>query len=154
MKQTGNWLLGVRPPAISKWLLALALAAHWLIPSGRAVVYTAPALAAGAGLAGFGIMLWAWWLFRKAETPICPTAESSVLVTTGIYRLSRNPMYLGIVLMMAAAALWFGTLPFYLVTLAYFLVMDRVFCPFEEEKLALTFGAAFENYCRRARRWI
>lgn len=154
MNRYGERLLMYRPPGISKFLLALAFLLNWLLPAGEPVLYSAPWLAFAVGSAGFGIMIWAWWLFREADTAICPTAGSTALVTAGAYRISRNPMYLGIVLMMLAAALWFGTWPFYAVTVIYFLVMDRVFCPYEEQDLARTFGEPFTNYCNRVRRWI
>lgn len=154
MMSYGDKLLGIRPPRISMLLLVTAFAAHWLLPAMDSWSLTARWLAATTGLAGFGMMIWAWWLFQKAETAICPTATSSVLVTSGIYRVTRNPMYLGMVLMMLAASMWFGTLPFYFVTFIYFLVIDRVFCPFEEEKLAQTFNETYLSYRGRVRRWI
>jgi len=148
-------LLTHRPPRISMLFLGLAGAAHWLLPGVRAEILATPwPLAIAVGLAGFAVMIWAWWLFREAQTAICPAARESALVTHGVYRLTRNPMYLGIVLMMLAVALWFGTLPFYLVTAVYWLVMDRVFCPFEERKLEAAFGDAFRAYRESVRRWI
>jgi len=99
-------------------------------------------------------MIWAWWLFQKVETAVCPTENSEVLVTSGIYRLTRNPMYLGMVLMMAGVALWFGTLPYYLATVLFFLVINQFFCPFEEQRLISTFGEQYAVYRRSVRRWV
>jgi protein-S-isoprenylcysteine O-methyltransferase Ste14 len=63
-------------------------------------------------------------------------------------------MYLGMSMMLTAVALGVGTAPFYAATLAYFLILDRVFCPYEEQKARLEFGDLFENYAQRVRRWI
>ena len=63
-------------------------------------------------------------------------------------------MYLGMVMMMAGAALWFGTLPYYLATVVFFLVINQVFCPFEEEKLVETFGKEYFSYRRKVRCWV
>ena len=134
--------------------LVLAATVQWLLPPVRVELYTSSVLAVCAGVAGFTVMIWAWWLFQKAETAICPTADSQVLVTSGVYRLTRNPMYLGMVLMMAGVALWFGTLPYYLVVVLYFLVINEAFCPFEEERLVATFGKEYFEYQREVRRWI
>jgi len=50
---------------------------------------------------GFGIMMRAWWLFRQHQTAICPTAETTLLITDDIHAFTRNPMYLGMVLMLS-----------------------------------------------------
>jgi protein-S-isoprenylcysteine O-methyltransferase Ste14 len=135
-------------------LLLLASVVHWTLPIARIEIFASGVLAAVAGGLGFGVMMWAWWLFQKAETAICPTAESSTLVTSGIYGFTRNPMYLGIIMMMIAAALWFGTLTFYLIAGLYFLIINQVFCPFEEGRLEITFGKKFFEYRQKVRRWF
>jgi protein-S-isoprenylcysteine O-methyltransferase Ste14 len=63
-------------------------------------------------------------------------------------------MYLGIVLMLLAVALGTGSLPCYLASLAFFLVIDSVFCPFEERKLEQAFGSAYTRYRSTVRRWL
>ena len=140
MNAINEKVIRYRPPRISMMLLILAATLQWALPPVRLVLLSSSVLAICTAVAGFTIMIWAWWLFQKAETAICPTENSEVLVTLGIYRLTRNPMYLGMVLMMAGVALWFGTLPYYLVVVLYFLVINEAFCPFEEERLVATFG--------------
>jgi protein-S-isoprenylcysteine O-methyltransferase Ste14 len=154
MNAVSEKIIHYRPPRISMLFLVLAATVQWLLPPVRVELYTSSVLAVCAGVAGFTVMIWAWWLFQKAETAICPTADSQVLVTSGVYRLTRNPMYLGMVLMMAGVALWFGTLPYYLVVVLYFLVINEAFCPFEEERLVATFGKEYFEYQREVRRWI
>jgi protein-S-isoprenylcysteine O-methyltransferase Ste14 len=113
-------------------------------------------LAAGVVIAllGLGIMLRAWWLFRKRSTAVCPTAETTTLITDDIYRLTRNPMYLGIVVMLFGIAAATGGLFLYGAALAFFLVIDFAFCPYEEKKLAQVFGSEFNQYCDHVRRWL
>lgn len=84
----------------------------------------------------------------------CPTATNDRLVTTGIYRYTRNPMYLGIIGLLLAIAIHVGTLPFYLAAAVYFIVINHVFCPYEEAKLAATFGDHYNAYRNRVRRWL
>ncbi len=135
-------------------LLALATVVNVALPALRVELFSSRALAVCTAVAGFAIMMWAWWLFQKAETAICPTEYSSALVTSGIYRVTRHPMYLGMVMMMTGATLWFGTLPYYLATVVFFLVINQVFCPFEEKKLDETFCKEYLSYRRKVRRWV
>jgi len=93
-------------------------------------------------------------MFKKAGAAILPTAKTDRPVTTGIYRFSRNPMYLGMFTLLLAMAVFAGTLPFYLAAAAYFVVINNVFCPYEEMKLSETFGASCLSYKNEVRRWF
>ena len=147
-------LLQYRPPRMVMLLLALATVVHVALPALRVELFSSSVLAICAAVAGFAIMMWAWWLFQKAETAICPTEQSSALVTAGIFRVTRHPMYLGMIMMMAGAALWFGTLPYYLASAVFFLVINQIFCPFEEKKMDETFGEEYFSYRTKVRRWV
>ena len=147
-------MLQYRPPRIAFSMLFAAGGLHLLLPQAWTTIGGLPA--GGALLAGLGllVMLRAWWLFRRHATSICPTARTTTLITTDIYSFTRNPMYLGIVLMLLGIAVGSGGLFFYVAALTYFLTIDHVFCPYEEEKLGRTFGPAFREYRRQVRRWL
>lgn len=147
-------LVAYRPPRIAFVMLALAAVLHLALPHADTVAFTAPRVAPALFIVGFATMISAWWLFRRHAVAICPTAPTARLLTGGIYALTRNPMYLGMVLMMLGLALYFGTLPFYVAALAYFIVIDRVFCKYEEEKLEAAFGDEYRGYRTRVRRWL
>lgn len=147
-------LVSYRPPRIALAMLAFAAALHWAVPPADTVVFTAPRTGAVLLLLGFATMMWAWWLFQRHAVAVCPTAPTKRLLTRGIYALTRNPMYLGMIAMMLGVALYFGTLPFYIATLAYFVLIDRVFCQYEEEKLEAVFGDEYYRYRTRVRRWL
>lgn len=127
---------------------------HWLLPVWGVFHFSFPVVGAALALVGFSIMMWAWWLFKKGEVAICPTAPTVRLLTGGIYRFSRNPMYLGMVAMLLGLAAYVGTPPFYVAAVSYFAVLNFVFCPYEETKLASTFGQEFSNYKAKVRRWL
>lgn len=94
--------------------------------------------------------------FIRARTTINPLqpANSSVLVTGGLYRVSRNPMYLGMALLLLAWTLWLGT-AWALVGVAAFVAwITRFQIVPEERALAQRFGAGFAAYRQRVRRWI
>ena len=63
-------------------------------------------------------------------------------------------MYLGIVLMLLGVALATGSVPCYIAALSFFLIIDFVFCPFEEKKLEQAFGSRFRDYRGAVRRWL
>ena len=106
-------------------------------------------MAAGAALAATCLVM-----FRRARTTTIPGRPSAQLVTRGPYRLSRNPMYVSLTLMYLGEAgmltqIW--PLVTLLGTLAY---INWILVPFEERRLQETFGAAYEEYRARVRRWL
>jgi protein-S-isoprenylcysteine O-methyltransferase Ste14 len=111
---------------------------------------------AGLGLIGTGllIVLSSVGMFLLTRTTIIPFGTAAHLVSNGPFRFTRNPMYLGLALIYVGVA---GILsePWPLVFLPLpLLVMDRIVIPFEEARLQAVFGAAFQQYCGKVRRWI
>ena len=147
-------LLAYRPPRIAMFLLAVAATANLTLPVDAIGPESIRSWAPAVGIAGFFVMMQAWWQFKQTEVAICPTAETSALITDGVYRFTRNPMYLGMVMMLAGIAMFVGTLPFYVAAAALFAILNFVFCPYEEDKLAATFGSRFRQYRMRVRRWL
>ena len=104
---------------------------------------------------GLAISFWAFLLFRRAGTQINPTSETNNrLVVRGPFRITRNPMYLGLVLLTFGIAFWVGSLPMFAVPFIVFATTNWVHIPFEEAKMRRQFGAAFDNYTNQVRRWI
>jgi protein-S-isoprenylcysteine O-methyltransferase Ste14 len=140
-----------KPPRITLLIVTAATLVHlsmspWSLPAFR--------IAGGCVfIAGLALMLRAWWLFRGAATPICPTDHATTLLTNDVYTFTRNPMYLGIVAMLAGMALFSGWPAYYVAAILNFLILDTVFCPFEEGRLRAAFGD-YETYSARVRRWI
>lgn len=147
-------MLTYRPPRIALTLLLTAVALQLVLPATLPALPAAPSAGVVVAALGFGIMTRAWWLFRLVNTAICPTANTTTLITGDVYRVSRNPMYLGILLMLLGVAIGVGGLPFYLAALLFFLVIDFTFCPYEERKLEESFGRRFITYCKVVRRWL
>lgn len=110
-------------------------------------------LVVGLFSVGLLIALWALLGLRLHHTTLDPIhpEQSRTLVTTGVYHLSRNPMYLSLLLWLLAWGCWlqggwWGVLPFWL-------WMDKVQIPREERALGARFGHDYRDYCRRVRRW-
>lgn len=104
--------------------------------------------------AGLLLTLWAAAGFIRAGTPLEPYEQASVLVTSGPYRFSRNPIYLGIVLLLAGFWLWLGSLSPGLVLPAFVIAIDRRFIRREEAHLEERFGERFRAYRASVRRWL
>ena len=99
--------------------------------------------------------VWAFLMFRRAGTEIDPTSTTNrALVVGGPYRYTRNPMYLGLVLVTIGIAIWVGAWPMFLAPIAIFATANWVHIPFEEAKMRRQFGVAFDEYTARVRRWV
>jgi protein-S-isoprenylcysteine O-methyltransferase Ste14 len=146
-------LIEFRPPRIAQFLVVAATLLHWAIPL-QLELFRNITLGAVVVALGFYVMMAGWWLFKRHHTVICPTGTPSSLVTSGIYRVTRSPMYLGIFAMLLGLAMIVGSIPFYIAAIAYAIVMDTVFCPYEEEKLLQLFGDEFVIYKNSVRRWL
>ncbi|HTP67142.1 MAG TPA: isoprenylcysteine carboxylmethyltransferase family protein [Geobacteraceae bacterium] len=147
-------LINFRPPRIGMLFALLATVLHLLFPTPEECSFSSPVIGVTLGAAGFTAMMWSWVLFRKGDVAICPTARTTRLITGGVYRISRNPMYLGMASMLSGLAFYIGTPPFYLAAIGYFIVLNYVFCPYEEAKLLAAFKEEYANYRARVRRWL
>jgi protein-S-isoprenylcysteine O-methyltransferase Ste14 len=93
--------------------------------------------------------------FFRVGTQVQPTSKTNnKLVTTGLFALTRNPMYLGLTVFSLGAAIWFGRPLMYLAPILVFAIANWVFVPFEEDKMRRQFGDAFDAYTKRVRRWL
>jgi len=103
---------------------------------------------------GLSLTLWAAGLFRIAGTPIRPFQPSTMLVITGAYRFTRNPMYLGMVLVLLGAALLLGTVAAFFPLPLFVWQVRRKFVLPEEAFLEALFGQPYRKYKSRVRRWL
>jgi protein-S-isoprenylcysteine O-methyltransferase Ste14 len=113
-------------------------------------------LVVGALLVAAGVALQVGFLrmFQRSRTAILPGREASALVTSGLYRVSRNPGYLGMALAAAGIAILLDA-PWALLTVVLtILVVDRGVIAREERYLTERFGDEYRAYCARVRRWI
>lgn len=92
--------------------------------------------------------------FQQVHTTAKPFAQSSTLVTEGVYQISCNPMYLGFALVLIGIAILLRSLLPYLVVAVFVLLNDQVFIRVEEQMLADQFAGQWEVYRKQTRRWI
>jgi protein-S-isoprenylcysteine O-methyltransferase Ste14 len=92
--------------------------------------------------------------FRRAGTPVVPFEHSTALITTGWYRVTRNPMYLGLALILGGVALLGGSLGALLPLPMFIAIIHFRFIRGEERFLEGIFGEDYRCYCTQVRRWI
>jgi protein-S-isoprenylcysteine O-methyltransferase Ste14 len=142
------------PPTIAVLSLFTMMALHVVLPI--ATVVQAPFSYGGALLvaAGAAMIVWSRRAFQTAGTPIKPFSESAALIRHGFYRWTRNPMYVGAVLLLTGVAILLGSLAPLLVVIAFFTLLQVGFVRREERLLEETFGDAYRAYRRSVRRWL
>lgn len=103
---------------------------------------------------GIALPVWGAQIFRRVETNIIPYKSPDKLVTEGPFRFSRNPMYLGMVLVLSGTAVLLGILEGLYFVVFFFVVANWWYIPFEETKMEKVFGDQFTNYRKQVRRWL
>jgi len=143
----------VLPPTYLLGAIAAAITLHFAAPVHT--LLDLPWRWAGVVplLAGIMLNLLADRHFKKHDTTVKPFAPSDALVTDGVFRLTRNPMYLGMVLILLGIALLLGSTSPLLAVVVLAVLLDRVFITEEERMLEEVFGDAFRSYKARVRRW-
>ncbi|MFL7807607.1 MAG: methyltransferase family protein [Anaerolineae bacterium] len=144
----------VLPPTYLLVALILMALLHFLIPVVKFVPVPWNLLGILPLAAGIALNLLADRDFHQAETTVKPFENSSALVTTGVFRISRNPMYLGYMLILLGVGLLLRSLVPLVVIPVFGYLMARVFIRTEERMLQETFGPAWDAYAKRVRRWI
>lgn len=139
------WLLG---------FLAVTYALHLVLPGVGSVLPALPWLGVALAALGGVLMCLAVWEFLRARTTIMPRATPSAFLHRGIYRFTRNPIYLGDALVLAGAALWWGVIPALLLVPLFILLINKRFIEGEEAGLKALYGAEYDAWAAKVRRWI
>ncbi|WP_439150426.1 methyltransferase family protein [Sulfitobacter sp.] len=143
-------------PPLAQLLAGFALAGllATYLPLGD---FDAPALLVLiTALSGGVFLLPAVESFVKHETTVNPQSPSqaTTLVTDGIYSITRNPMYVGMLIVLMAFVVWLGAPSASLAAGAFFLSIDRFQIRAEERFLGQNFGKTYEDYTKRVPRWL
>jgi protein-S-isoprenylcysteine O-methyltransferase Ste14 len=127
-----------------------------LVPGGSFSVPGSLGIAVSFALAGLAVAVAGVVSFRRARTTVNPMRPetASHLVMSGIYRRTRNPMYLGMLLVLVGWALFLANALAFVFPIAFVLLMNRLQIVPEEAALAARFGAEFADYRAEVRRWL
>ncbi|MCI4663922.1 MAG: isoprenylcysteine carboxylmethyltransferase family protein [Neomegalonema sp.] len=96
----------------------------------------------------------AGYQFMRMRTNIHPFRDPEKLITSGIFAFTRNPIYLGFILMLIGLALYWNALGALAPAVVFFLIANFYYAPGEEADAQRVFGEAYETYRRRVRRWL
>lgn len=148
--------LKVPPVAVALVAAALMWALARLLPQAAFAVPWRETIMMALMLAGFAVALAGVLEFRRARTTVHPQQpdKASSLVRGGIYRHSRNPMYVGMLLVLAGWAIHLGNGLSLLVLPLFVAYMNRFQIMAEERALLAIFGAEYTDYMRSVRRWL
>jgi protein-S-isoprenylcysteine O-methyltransferase Ste14 len=152
-----RWLeLRVPPPVVAALVALLMWLVAQMLPMADFTLPAKGALAGTLATVGIALGLVAYFQFRKAATTVHPMKpqESSALVIGGVYRFTRNPMYLGMLLILAAWGLWLANAVAFLALPLFVTYLNGFQIAPEERALEARFGAAFTEYRRAVRRWL
>ena len=145
----------IRPPIALVLTIVAALVAERII---SLPLFAASAFVRGLGALllslGLALAIWAIVTFRRSGTAVQTSKPTSLIVENGPYRLTRNPIYLGMLALMIGLALSAGTAWLLLVMIPFYAVIRLGVIAREEAYLERKFGAAYRDYKSRVRRWL
>ena len=144
------------PPVLTVLSIAAIGLSGRLVPSieSSSIFYTcAASLCSGVGI---GFLIWAGVLFEKEKTTVNPFRpnKTASIVDSGPYRFTRNPMYLGMILLIIGSGFWFQQWTSILVVIAFWFYMNETQIKPEERALTEKFEEEYVDYMSKVRRWI
>lgn len=146
-----KWLL---PPILTLFLLVAMVALSRTIPIACLMDTDSSRLGLIGVVGGILLVLSGAARFRRVKTNIKTFNEPDVLVTGGPFRFTRNPMYLGFLIMLAGAAVASNTLIAVLPVALFFAAANWWYIPFEERAAEQAFGQHYRDYRDQVRRWV
>jgi len=142
------------PPRYLFFALVLMAVLHIFLPGPRILSFPWNLLGCIPLVLGIVLNLSADRSLKQYETTVKHLERSTALVTTGVFRYTRHPMYLGFVLILLGIAALLGScLPFGVI-FPFAIFLDMVLIRYEEMKLKETFGQTWLEYKKKVRRWV
>lgn len=134
------------------WLMGFIMVAWLLRPETGA----APLTLVGTVLfwAGLALIFWAAVTMMRAQTTVVPHLRAARLVTHGPFRFSRNPIYLGDAMVLSGLLMRWDMALFLPIVIVFGWIITVRFIRPEESRLTEDFGAEFQNWCLKTRRWL
>jgi protein-S-isoprenylcysteine O-methyltransferase Ste14 len=142
------------PPKYLNLFLVLAIGLHFLFPIVQIIVPPYTLLGLTVITLGIVLNIWSILVLRVKNTTISFNGKATRLVTTGPFQISRNPIYLGGVVLSLGIAITLGSLITFVFPLALLLILNHYYIPSEEVNLEDAFGESYREYKQRVRRWI
>ena len=144
----------IQPPTHFICLLILLILFHFIFPIKK-IIYS-PYNYFGIPLILFGIIinLWADQLFKKIKTNVKHHKIPNKLIISGPFKISRNPMYLGMLSILLGVAIFQGSIIGFIFSIIFILIIEKKYIPLEEKNMKKTFGKNYLNYKQKVRKWV
>jgi protein-S-isoprenylcysteine O-methyltransferase Ste14 len=153
----GHADVSIKPPFLFLGALALGCLLTLLLPFGTRLA-SPNSLALTVGLVfvglGFALVLLSVRRFRLAGTPVPPDQPVTALVTEGPYRFTRNPIYIGLILIYFGLSIVLTSIWMLVLLIPVLIILQRGVVEREEVYLERTFGDAYRKYKERVPRWL
>lgn len=142
------------PPTYFIILLLLSIGLHFVFPIKKIIF--PPYTYFGFALIIFGgvINIWTDFLLKKKRTTVKPYENPTCLITSGPFRISRNPQYLGFTAILLGVAINHGTIITFISPIVFIVLIELLFIPFEEKNLERIFGKEYIEYKNKVRQWL
>jgi len=135
-------------------LLASTVLSHYIFPIQRIIPNPYNYIGIAVFVIGIVMTLFVNFLLLKSNTSIKPYESPSILVTSGLFKYSRNPLYLGMAIALFGINIFLGSISPFIFSILFIIIIDRSVIPTEEENLEKQFGKNYVNYKKLVRRWI
>lgn len=142
------------PPTYFYILIVLSILLHFIFPIKQIISYPYTLIGILMIILGSVLNICAWQLFMKNKTTQNPFKNPNKFVRKGIYRITRNPMYLGMTFILLGISIILGSLIAFLSPILFFIIMQKLFIPLEEKNMKEKFGKKYSEYKKQVRRWI
>jgi protein-S-isoprenylcysteine O-methyltransferase Ste14 len=142
------------PPAYAALSIMVTAILHFLLPVAILIPFPWDLVGVVPVFVGIVFVAVAIKAFHRFNTTLEPYQKPSALVTNGVFRISRNPIYLGYALVLLGLAVIEGSLTPYVAVAGFVVLIDRLFISAEEQILSEQFGKAWQEYKKTTRRWI
>ncbi|MGB5530922.1 MAG: isoprenylcysteine carboxylmethyltransferase family protein [Ignavibacteriaceae bacterium] len=144
----------ILPPTHFYIYLIISILLHYSLPLIQVFNYPFYLVGFLFFIIGTVLNIWADQLLKKQKTTVKPNEKPTVLIETGAFKISRNPMYLGMALILFGAGFILGSITSFIGSIIFVAAMEIAFIPQEEKNLREQFGEEFEKYKKKVRRWI
>lgn len=127
---------------------------HFILPIVKFIHYPFNLISLIPFAFGINSSIWGHFTYKKLNTTIEPYEKSTLLITDGLYKYTRNPIYLGMLAILFGFSLFLGTIGVFIAPVGFFITINTIFIPYEEKDLEETFGKSYLGYKHRIKRWL
>jgi protein-S-isoprenylcysteine O-methyltransferase Ste14 len=142
------------PPTHFYTYLIITVLLHYIFPIKQIINKPLNYIGIIFIIVGIALNIFADKIFKQHKTTVKPDQKPTSLIDYGPFRISRNPMYLGMTLFLIGAGIFLGSIISFIGAACFITAMEYLFIPDEEKMMSEVFGVEFENYKKKVRRWI